>query len=138
MDNRSYVFCFGSGSVGGIYSEWTLCKACYADGETLCCPQGLSSKSLDAEFGSRVRYYGEEAGLHLLIELESNAEEHRIAELALRYGVRVYPASSYFVGIKPQGPVFLLGYSNLTENQIKMGVNRLMLAETEAAVSTRT
>lgn len=95
-------------------------------------------KSLDAEFGSRVRYYGEEAGLHLLIELESNAEEHRIAELALRYGVRVYPASSYFVGIKPQGPVFLLGYSNLTENQIKMGVNRLMLAETEAAVSTRT
>ncbi|OMD85506.1 PLP-dependent aminotransferase family protein [Paenibacillus odorifer] len=95
-------------------------------------------KSLDAEFGSRVRYYGEEAGLHLLIELESNAEEHRIAELALRYGVRVYPASSYFVGSKPQGPVFLLGYSNLTENQIKMGVNRLMLAETEAAVSTRT
>ncbi|MEK4105087.1 PLP-dependent aminotransferase family protein [Paenibacillus sp. FSL L8-0493] len=97
-------------------------------------------KSLDAEFGSRVRYYGEEAGLHLLIELESGAEEHRIAELALRYGVRVYPASSYFVGSKPQGPVFLLGYSNLTENQIKMGVNRLMLAETEAAaaVSTRT
>lgn len=95
-------------------------------------------KSLDAEFGSRVRYYGEEAGLHLLIELESNAEEYRIAELALRYGVRVYPASSYFVGSKPQGPVFLLGYSNLTENQIKMGVNRLMLAETEAAVSTRT
>lgn len=95
-------------------------------------------KSLDAEFGSRVRYYGEEAGLHLLIELESGADEHRIAELALRYGVRVYPASSYFVGSKPQGPVFLLGYSNLTENQIKMGVNRLMLAETEAAVSTRT
>ncbi|MEK4188200.1 MULTISPECIES: MocR-like pyridoxine biosynthesis transcription factor PdxR [unclassified Paenibacillus] len=95
-------------------------------------------KSLDAEFGSRVRYYGEEAGLHLLIELESGAEEHRIAELALRYGVRVYPASSYFVGSKPQGPVFLLGYSNLTENQIKVGVNRLMLAETEAAVSTRT
>ncbi|WP_342479753.1 PLP-dependent aminotransferase family protein [Paenibacillus sp. FSL F4-0097] len=95
-------------------------------------------KSLNAEFGSRVRYYGEEAGLHLLIELESGADEHRIAELALRYGVRVYPASSYFVGSKPQGPVFLLGYSNLTENQIKMGVNRLMLAETEAAVSTRT
>lgn len=111
--------------MGKLYAD--TCRACLV-------------KSLDAEFGSRVRYYGEEAGLHLLIELESGAEEHRIAELALRYGVRVYPASSYFVGSKPQGPVFLLGYSNLTENQIKMGVNRLMLAETEAAaaVSTRT
>ncbi|WHY21900.1 PLP-dependent aminotransferase family protein [Paenibacillus sp. G2S3] len=92
--------------------------------------------SLNTEFGSRVRYYGEEAGLHLLIELESNAEENRIAEVALRYGVRVYPASSYFMGSRPKGPVFLLGYSNLTENQIKMGVNSLMLAETEAAVNS--
>lgn len=88
--------------------------------------------SLEAEFGSRVRYYGEEAGLHLLIELESDAEENRIADVALRYGVRVYPASSYFVEHKPKGPVFLLGYSNLSENQIKMGVNILMLAENEA------
>jgi GntR family transcriptional regulator/MocR family aminotransferase len=91
--------------------------------------------SLNTEFGSRVRYYGEEAGLHLLIELDSDAEEYRIAEVALRYGVRVYPASSYFVGSKPKGPVFLLGYSNLSENQNKMGVNRLMLAETEATMN---
>jgi GntR family transcriptional regulator/MocR family aminotransferase len=93
--------------------------------------------SLNYEFGNRVRYYGDEAGLHLLIELESDAEENHIAEVALRYGVRVYPAASYFIGSKPKGPVFLLGYSNLSENQIKMGVNRLMLAETEAAGSIR-
>lgn len=93
--------------------------------------------SLQAEFGNRVRYYGEEAGLHLLIELESSADENRIAEVALRYGVRVYPASSYFVGRTTQGPVFLLGYSNLSENQIKMGVNILMLAENEAAGSKK-
>lgn len=93
--------------------------------------------SLNEQFGSRVHYYGEEAGLHLLIELESGAEENLIAEVALRYGVRVYPASSYFIGSKPKGPVFLLGYSNLSENQIKIGVNRLMLAESEAEVSSK-
>lgn len=93
--------------------------------------------SLNEQFGSRVHYYGEEAGLHLLIELESSAEESLIAEVALRYGVRVYLASSYFVGSKPKGPVFLLGYSNLSENQIKIGLHRLMLAESEAEVSRR-
>ncbi|MEK8213581.1 MocR-like pyridoxine biosynthesis transcription factor PdxR [Paenibacillus sp. FSL L8-0463] len=88
--------------------------------------------SLKKEFGPRVCTFGEEAGLHVLVELDSPANENDIAAAALRYGVRIYPASSYFVGSKPQKPVFLLGYSNLTESQLESGVQAIRRAEADA------
>jgi GntR family transcriptional regulator/MocR family aminotransferase len=36
------------------------------------------------------------------------------------------------VGSKPQKPVFLLGYSNLTESQLKSGVKAIRRAEADA------
>lgn len=89
--------------------------------------------SLNHEFGDRIRYYGEEAGLHVLIELKSNANEEQLAKALLQQGVRIYPASAYFSNCKPKGPVFLLGYGNLSESQIQIGVRRL--AEVEAEIN---
>ncbi|MDQ0196483.1 MocR-like pyridoxine biosynthesis transcription factor PdxR [Paenibacillus wynnii] len=85
--------------------------------------------SLKQEFGDRIRYFGDEAGLHLLIELESKVSEEEIAKQALHKGVKVYPASNYFAGDKPNNPTFLLGYSNLTRNQIQTGIQIFAQAE---------
>ncbi|MFB9326083.1 PLP-dependent aminotransferase family protein [Paenibacillus aurantiacus] len=84
---------------------------------------------LKQEFEGRVRYFGDEAGLHLLIELDSPAEEIAIAERSLQYGAKVYPASHYFSDIRTGRPTFLLGYANLSESQIKLGMKQFARAE---------
>ncbi|CAM4428045.1 MocR-like pyridoxine biosynthesis transcription factor PdxR [Paenibacillus tarimensis] len=81
------------------------------------------------EFGDRVRYFGDEAGLHLLIELDSSADENAIAEKSLQYGAKVYPASDYYSSFRPDKPTFLLGYANLSESQIKQGMKQFARAE---------
>ncbi|USB31722.1 PLP-dependent aminotransferase family protein [Paenibacillus sp. YPG26] len=85
--------------------------------------------ALEREFGKRIRYYGDQAGLHLLIEINSNVCEEAVAARALHYGVRVYPAGCYFTGFKPDNPTFVLGYSNLCEEQIDVGIRRFAQAE---------
>lgn len=97
-------------------------------GRRACLLQGLKQA-----FGDRVRVYGEEAGLHVLVEIDSAAAEDEITEAALQLGVRVYPASSYFASVKPRFPSFVLGYSNLTECQMKLGITALAKAEEEAS-----
>ncbi|WP_410512204.1 PLP-dependent aminotransferase family protein [Paenibacillus sp. BR2-3] len=87
--------------------------------------------SLNQEFGNRVKYFGDEAGLHLLIELETTVGEELIAKKALQYGSKIYPASDYFIDSIPKKPTFILGYSNLSENQIRMGIKQVARAEKE-------
>ncbi|MBT2290905.1 hypothetical protein J7E73_17540 [Paenibacillus albidus] len=93
--------------------------------------RGCLITCLIGAFGELLKYYGDEAGLHLLVELDSSADEELLAETALKYGTRIYPASAYFISHKPAGPVFLLGYSNLGENQIRRGVESMAKAEAE-------
>ncbi|ETT46613.1 MULTISPECIES: PLP-dependent aminotransferase family protein [unclassified Paenibacillus] len=88
-------------------------------------------KALQHEFGSRVKVFGDEAGLHLLIELDTVVDEQMIAAKALGHGVKIYPASDYFLNQIPQKPTFILGYSNLSENQIRTGIKQMALAEKE-------
>lgn len=57
--------------------------------------------------------------------------EQWIAAKALGLGVKIYPASDYFLEHMPQKPTFILGYSNLSENQIRMGIKKVALAEKE-------
>ncbi|WP_433942884.1 PLP-dependent aminotransferase family protein [Paenibacillus sp. SN-8-1] len=85
--------------------------------------------ALEREFGQRVRYFGDQAGLHLLIEIDSSASEESIAARAMNYGVRVYPAGGYFSRFKPDNPTFVLGYSNLCEEQIDVGIRCFAQAE---------
>ncbi|RXZ81289.1 PLP-dependent aminotransferase family protein [Paenibacillaceae bacterium] len=89
--------------------------------------------SLHQEFGDRVRYFGDEAGLHLLIELSTLADEEEVARRSLEKGVKIYPASGYFLNDKPKRATFLLGYSNLSEAQIRTGIRLVAQAEQEVS-----
>ncbi|WP_150274616.1 PLP-dependent aminotransferase family protein [Paenibacillus tepidiphilus] len=86
-------------------------------------------EALQREFGDRVHILGDEAGLHLLIELQTAADELALAAEALRYGARIYPASGYYIGSRPEYPTFILGYANLSEHQIRLGIGAVARAE---------
>lgn len=85
--------------------------------------------ALQNEFGGRVVFHGISAGLHLLIELESVASEEEIARSAASLSVKVYPASSYFLGTSPRAATFLLGFGGLSERQIRAGIAAFGRAE---------
>ncbi len=93
--------------------------------------------ALNEEFGKRVCYFGDEAGLHLLIQLDTAADEETIAGIAIQYGTKIYPASQYFSDHKPNRATFLLGYSNLSETQIRKGIRQMARAEAEVTREKR-
>ncbi|QIQ03041.1 PLP-dependent aminotransferase family protein [Streptomyces liangshanensis] len=81
-------------------------------------------EALLEHFGSEVRISGAAAGLHVLVTLTGTrgAGEDEIARLAAGRGVRIYPASGYFVQDPPSEPAFLMGYAALTTARITEGV----------------
>jgi GntR family transcriptional regulator/MocR family aminotransferase len=87
----------------------------------------LISKLLNSDFKDRIRVYGEEAGLHFLVDIETNKSEVYLLEKAKSQGVRVYGISEYFINKCDFSNVktVVFGYSNLKEEQIDMGVDLL-------------
>ena len=81
--------------------------------------------------------YGERAGLHILVEVETAKTEEQIRAEAGARGVKVYPLGAYGIGGERSGkkllpcwfgsekPVLLLGYGGLNEEKIREGVRRL-------------
>lgn len=73
------------------------------------------------------RIWGENAGLHVLVEVASGKGEEEIVRLAMERNVRAYGLGEYV--IRPESerehPVLLLGYGGLTEEQITAGVRIL-------------
>lgn len=92
--------------------------------------------ALRMAFGDRMRVRGISAGLHLFLDIDSTACETAIAKAAEALDVRVYPASPYYLGPRPQRPGFLLGYGALSEKQIRAGVAAFAQAERNARASS--
>ena len=82
-------------------------------------------------FQSRFRIKGENAGIHLLLEERTDktisgfAEENRLIELAAQVGVKVYSLENYYLDGAPKRATVLLGFSQMSEAEIREGVNRL-------------
>ncbi len=66
----------------------------------------------------RCRISGEHAGVHLLLTFEELEEEELIYR-AKEEGIRVYGLSDYIIGDRAQKGTVLLGYANLSEEEIK-------------------
>lgn len=81
-------------------------------------------------FGKNAEIIGENAGLHLLLVPGVGLSESELVERAAAAGVRIRGLSEYFskgIQSNPQSTV-LLGYSNLTEEDISKAVALLDLA----------
>ena len=73
-----------------------------------------------------VRITGETAGVHVLLEfLNSKYSEEELVQLAEEAGIRVYPVSDYYIEGRTEKPTILLGYANLSEEEITEGITIL-------------
>jgi GntR family transcriptional regulator/MocR family aminotransferase len=67
---------------------------------------------------------GVAAGLHCLLPLPDGVDEVEVAVRARQQSVRVYPLSAYRV--RPGPPGLVLGYGDLDEREITIGLSRLL------------
>lgn len=73
-----------------------------------------------------VEVLGENAGLHLVIRLFTRETESHIISAAKKAGLRLYGLSPYYLLPPPEkSPAFLMGFGNLTEEEITKGIYRL-------------
>jgi GntR family transcriptional regulator/MocR family aminotransferase len=71
-----------------------------------------------------LRVHGVAAGLHLLVELDPDADERQVITAAARLSVGVYGVHAHRVR-QTGPPALLLGYGNLSDAAIVEGVKRL-------------
>jgi GntR family transcriptional regulator / MocR family aminotransferase len=67
---------------------------------------------------------GDDAGMHLMVRLITRFEDEELIHRAAKRGVELTSARPYYVDT-PYNNEFIFGYSNLTERQIRLGVQRL-------------
>ncbi|MDH5159498.1 PLP-dependent aminotransferase family protein [Heyndrickxia oleronia] len=83
---------------------------------------------LKKQFKQTISIIGEQSGLYLLVKLHLNCSEIWLIEQAAFYGVKVYPTSIYFIKNQPDWPIIKLGFSNLSCDEIQLGVKLLKKA----------
>lgn len=82
--------------------------------------------ALDEHFADSIEVMGSKAGIHIVVwfkKLDASLEPI-IKERAQTEGLGIYPISNYY-NIKPKRLGFLIGYTALSEMQIKEAVKRL-------------
>ncbi len=81
-------------------------------------------------YENRLRVIGAQAGSYALVQVENGLDEQALCASALQLGVRVWPISPYFMGQvpAPYSASVLLGYGNLTKDQMRRGVALLAKA----------
>ncbi len=69
------------------------------------------------------RIYGENAGLHVLVEVNTQKTEEQLVQAARLCGVKLFVLSEYQLGQKCENiPTLLIGYGNLNEAQMTEGI----------------
>ncbi len=82
---------------------------------------------LQDTFGDKIEIIGSQSGLYVLIRFQGPTKEEQLIQQALTHGVKVYPTSNYYV-TKEQRTILKLGFSNLSIEQIYLGVQLLKQA----------
>lgn len=85
--------------------------------------------ALHRHFGDRIEIIGQKAGLHLLIDVRTNATGEALLDAALERGVRVYSPARHWSDPGDCPPTYvMLGFGGLDEHRIDEAVGRLALA----------
>lgn len=78
------------------------------------------------QFGGRIRITGEHAGLHLVVGFPEEASEDVLIKKATEAGIRLYGLNEHYIKKPLSGcPTVLIGYANLTEEEISSGITLL-------------
>ncbi|PWW31371.1 GntR family transcriptional regulator/MocR family aminotransferase [Cytobacillus oceanisediminis] len=84
--------------------------------------------ALKGQFGQCITVIGEQSGLYVLIKVHLKRTEEWLLQQASSCGVKVYPTSLYFIHNHTEQPIIKLGFSNLSFDEIQLGVNLLKKA----------
>lgn len=83
--------------------------------------------ALHNQLGKRVSIMGENAGMHVMLQLKTRLSDADVVERARQAGVGITCASPYYLGKAHTGQ-FILGYTEMTESKIEKGVEILSQA----------
>ncbi|WP_028401485.1 PLP-dependent aminotransferase family protein [Ectobacillus panaciterrae] len=83
---------------------------------------------LKKEFAQNISIIGEQSGLYILVKIHLKRSEEWLISRASFYGVKVYPTSLYFIKNNTDKPIIKLGFSNLSCEEIQLGVELLKKA----------
>lgn len=81
-------------------------------------------QALNAHLGKRATILGENAGIHLMVQLHTNLQDQEIVRRAAFVGVGMISAQPHYLKANCTGE-FIFGYSELTEQQLQEGICRL-------------
>lgn len=81
-------------------------------------------KALHSHFGEKATVFGDKAGLHIMVHLQTQLSENEIIERAAKVGVGMMSASTQYL-IPTCKNEFIFGYGELDEQQLVEGVRRL-------------
>ncbi len=74
----------------------------------------------------KLEIFGENAGMHLVVHPHNGKTEEELIKEAQKKHIKLYGLSAHFITLPKQyEPTLLLGYANLTEENIKKGIRRL-------------
>ncbi|MED4587096.1 PLP-dependent aminotransferase family protein [Brevibacillus choshinensis] len=79
-------------------------------------------------FKRNISIIGEQSGLYLLVKVHLERSEEWLIQQASIQGVKVYPTSHFFIKNKTDKPIIKLGFSNLSCDEIQLGVKLLKKA----------
>jgi len=80
--------------------------------------------AIQRHLGDRVTVTGSRSGTHIVLWPRAKVSEAAIITRAAATGVGIYGIAGYYLR-QPSPPGFLLGYANLTVEQIREGIRRL-------------
>lgn len=85
-------------------------------------------KSFREHFGDRVRIFGEDAGMHVLLQLDLGLSRDQILDRSADFSLELVSTNPFYIEEPPVVPEFLVGFTNYTPAEIKSAVEKLAKA----------
>lgn len=79
-------------------------------------------KELKKNLGKRVTIFGDNAGIHVLVRIESRLNDAQIVERCWKLGVGVSSTRKLYLSEPQHSGEFMLNYGSLTEEEIESGI----------------
>ncbi|MBA4538128.1 PLP-dependent aminotransferase family protein [Bacillus aquiflavi] len=88
-------------------------------------------KCLAEQFGHHVNILGDSTGLHLIAEFQNiTFSDQKVEEIIKKYKVKIYPVEQHTIQKGTHQNKVIIGYGNLTIEEIEEGIRRLKEALT--------
>lgn len=83
--------------------------------------------SILEKYSSSIRITGEQAGMHILLDVEHKLPEKQLHQLAFQAGIGIYPLSDYQLDyVESSQAQFLLGFGGIPVHVIEQSIEQLM------------